>query len=133
MAAQLNEKQKALLDGKNFAYVGTVGEDGSPQVTPVWIEYDGTHVVFNTEKSRKKVKNLERDGRVSLSIADAANPYYYIEIRGKVVEITEKGGADGIDRLAKKYIGQDKYPWNKPGDVRVLVKILPEKVLGMGG
>ena len=130
--AALNDKQKQLLEGKNFAFLATINPDGSPQVTPVWVEYDGTHVVINTEKSRAKVRNIAKDPRVSVSIANAANPYEYVEIRGKVVEVTDKGGLEGIDRLAKKYIGQDKYPWNKPGDVRVLVKIAPEKIHGMG-
>jgi PPOX class probable F420-dependent enzyme len=132
VAAQLTDTQKALIAAKNFAHLATLNPDGSPQVTPVWVEFDGTHVVVNSEKTRRKVKNLERDPRVALSIANGDNPYQYIEIRGKVVEITTEGGAEGIDRLAKKYIGQDTYPWNKPGDVRVLIKILPEKVSGMG-
>jgi len=129
----LSDKQRQLLDGKNFAYLGTINPDGSPQVTPVWVEYDGTHVIVNSEAKRAKIRNVKRDPRVSVSIADAANPYQYIEIRGKVVEVTDQGGFEGIDRLAKKYIGQDKYPWNKPGDVRVVVKIAPEKISGMGG
>jgi PPOX class probable F420-dependent enzyme len=133
MAVQLTPQQRKLLDDKNFAWVATVGPDGAPQLTTVWVEYDGKHVVFNTEKKRAKLRNLERDPRVSISVADANNPYHYIEIRGRVVEITEQGGFDGIDRLAKKYIGQDKYPWNKPDDVRMVVKIEPEKLLGWGG
>jgi PPOX class probable F420-dependent enzyme len=133
MAVQLTAEQRKLLDGKNFAFVATLADDGSPQVTPVWIEYDGKHVVFNTEQKRAKVRHMKRDPRISISIADHENPYHYIEIRGKVVEITATGAFEGIDRLAKKYIGQDKYPWNKPDDVRVVVKVQPEKVLGMGG
>ena len=132
MSIQLNEAQKQLLDSKNFAHVATINPDGSPQVTPVWVEYDGTHVIFNSEKKRKKVTNLQRDPRVSLSIADAANPYKYIEIRGKVVEMTEKGANESIDRLAKKYMDKDKYPFHKPDDVRVIIKVAPEKVSGMG-
>jgi len=132
MAETLNEKQQSLLTGKNFAYIGTVGEDGSPQVTPVWIDYDGTHVIFNTEKKRAKTRHLERDPRVSVSVADAQNPYQYIEIRGRVVEMTEEGADAHIDKMAQKYMGKDKYPFGKPGDVRIIVKIEPLKVLGMG-
>jgi len=132
MAVQLTPEQRKLLDDKNFAFVATLGPDGAPQVTPVWVEYDGKYVVFNTEQKRAKVRNLKRDPRVAISVAAHDNPYSYIEIRGRVVEITPQGGAEGIDRLAKKYIGQDKYPWNKPDDVRVLVKVEPEKVSGMG-
>jgi PPOX class probable F420-dependent enzyme len=132
MTAQLSADQRQLMEGKNFAHLATVNPDGSPQVTPVWIEMDGDTIVVNSEKKRKKVKNMEREPRVALSVADAANPYKYVEIRGRVLEITEKGAFEGIDRLAKKYIGQDKYPWNKPDDVRVIIRIDPEKVSGMG-
>jgi PPOX class probable F420-dependent enzyme len=99
----------------------------------VWIEYDGTHVLFNTEEKRAKTKHLRKDPRVALTVLDAKNPYHYIEIRGKVVEMTTEGADAMIDRLAMKYMGQEKYPFNKPGDVRLTVKILPEKVFGMGG
>jgi PPOX class probable F420-dependent enzyme len=132
MTVALTAEQRQLVEGKNFAHLATVNDDGSPQVTPVWIEMDGDKIVVNSEKKRKKVKNVQREPRVALSIADAANPYKYIEIRGRVVEVTDEGGFEGIDRLAKKYIGQDKYPWNKPDDVRVIIRIEPDKVLGMG-
>lgn len=132
MANELNDRQKELLRGKNFAHIATIDETGAPQVTPVWIDYDGTHVIFNTEKARAKAKHLQRDPRVSLSLANAENPYNYLEVRGRVVEITEEGAADHIDKMAMKYMGREKYPFNKPGDVRLIVKILPEKVFGMG-
>lgn len=132
MSVKLSDAQRKLLDDKNFAHVATLDERGAPQITPVWIEYDGTHVLFNTEEKRAKLKHMKRDPRVSLSVLNAQNPYQYIEIRGKVVETTTQGANEMIDRLAKKYLGQDKYPFNKPDDVRVVVKILPEKVLGMG-
>ena len=130
MAAALKDSQIKLLKDKNFASVATVGEDGGPQVTPVWIEWDGTHVTFNTEKKRAKFRNLSKDPRVAISVFDMANPYNYIEIRGRVVDITEEGAADDIDRLMKKYTGQEKYAWHQPGDVRVIVKVQPEKVMG---
>jgi PPOX class probable F420-dependent enzyme len=90
-------------------------------------------VLFNTEEKRAKVKHLQKNPRVALCVSNAENPYHYIEIRGAVVEMTKEGADEMIDRLAKKYLGKDKYPFNKPGDVRVIVKISPEKVLGMGG
>ena len=133
MAVKLTDAQKQLLDGKNFAYVATVGEGGEPQVTPVWIEYDGTHVLFNTEEKRAKVKHMKKDPRIAVCVSDSANPYHYVEIQGTVAEITTDGADAMIDRLAMKYMGKEKYPFNKPGDVRVVVKIAPEKVLGMGG
>ena len=133
MAITFTDAQRALLDGKNFAYIATVDESGSPQVTPVWIEYDGTHVLFNTEEKRAKTRRLRVDPRVAICVSNAENPYHYIEIRGKVVEMTQEGANEQIDRLAKLYMGKDKYPFHQPGDVRVIVKIEPEKVFGMGG
>lgn len=132
MAIELNEKHQQLLRGKNFANIATLSEDGSPQVTPVWIDFDGTHILFNTEKSRKKTRNLERDPRVAISISDAANPYHYVEIQGRVVGMTEEGAFEHIDKMAMKYMGKEKYPFHRPGDVRVLVKIEPIKAMGMG-
>jgi PPOX class probable F420-dependent enzyme len=132
MPIQLSDDHRKLLDEKNLAYVATVDDTGGPQVTPVWIEYDGTHVLFNTEEKRAKTKHLRKNPRVALCVANAQNPYNYVEIRGSVVEITTEGADAMIDRLAKKYMGQDKYPFNKPGDVRLVVKVAPEKVFGMG-
>jgi PPOX class probable F420-dependent enzyme len=130
MTTELNDLQKTLLASKNVAHLATINPDGSAQVTPVWFEYDGTHLVFNTEQKRLKARNLARDPRVTLTITDAANPYQYVEIRGRVVESFEDVAA--IDRLSQKYIGQEKYPWSKPGDVRVTYKVSLDKVGGMG-
>ncbi|MBI5289055.1 MAG: PPOX class F420-dependent oxidoreductase [Chloroflexi bacterium] len=126
----LTDKAKQYLEAKGFAHIATINKDGSPQVSPVWIEHDGTRVIVNSEDKRLKVQNLRRNPHVSLSIQNVENPYEYIEIRGKVVEITPEGGFEGIDRLAKKYIGQDKYPWNQPEDVRVQIKIEPTRIVG---
>jgi PPOX class probable F420-dependent enzyme len=111
-----------------FAHVATLNADGSPQVTPVWVDFDGTHVVINTAKGRVKAKNLAREPRVALSIADPENPYRYLGIQGRVVEITEAGGDAHIDKMAKKYLGKDSYPFRAPGEVRLVVKISPDKV-----
>lgn len=111
-----------------FAHVATLNQDGSPQVTPVWVDYDGTHVLINTAKGRVKAKNLAREPRVALSIADPDNAYRYIGIQGRVVEMTENGGDAHIDRMAKKYLGKDTYPFRAPGEVRLIVKIAPDKV-----
>jgi PPOX class probable F420-dependent enzyme len=101
-------------------------------VSPVWIDLDGNHLIVNSEMGRLKVRNIKRDPRVSVSIQNSQNPYQYIEIRGKAVEVTEKGGFEGIDKLAKKYMGVDKYPNNQPGDKRVVIRIDPRRVTGMG-
>ena len=106
----------------------TLNADGSPQVTPVWVDFDGTNVIVNTARGRVKAKNLEREPRVALSIADPENPYRYLGIQGRVVEMTETGGDAHIDKMAKKYLGKDNYPFRAPGEVRVIVKIAPDKV-----
>jgi PPOX class probable F420-dependent enzyme len=130
MSIELSEKAKGLLKGKNFANVATVRKDGSPQVSPIWVDFDGTHIILNSEEKRAKVKNLKRDPRVAVSVFNHENPYEYVQISGHVVEITAKGGAEGIDKMAQKYLGQEKYPWNKPGDIRVVIRIDPEKITG---
>jgi len=132
MAVTLTDKQKQLITDKNFGHVATINRDGSPQVSPVWIELDGNYLVINSEMKRRKVRNIQRDPRVAVSIQNAEKPYEYIEIRGKAVEVTDEGGFEGIDRLGKKYLGVDKYPNNRPGDVRVVIRIEPEHVAGMG-
>ena len=130
MAEVIPEKYIDLLDEnkKAFANLATMMPDGTPQVTPVWVDYDGTHVIVNTAKGRKKANNLERNPRVALAIADPANPYRYLGIQGRVVEMTENGGDAHIDKMAKKYLGKDTYPFRAPGEKRVIVKIAPEKV-----
>jgi len=132
MAEAVPEKYRDLFDKKAFASLATVMPDGRPQVTPVWCDYDGTHVIVNTAKGRMKDRNMRRDPRVSLAIIDPDNPYRYLEARGRVVEITEDGADQHIDKMAKKYLGQDKYPFRQPGEVRVLYKIEPDKFSSMG-
>jgi PPOX class probable F420-dependent enzyme len=111
-----------------FAHVATLNPDGSPQVTPVWVDFDGTHVLVNTAKGRVKARNFAREPRVALSIADPDNPYRYLGIQGRVVEITENGADAHIDKMAKKYMGKDSYPFRAPGEVRLIVKIAADKV-----
>lgn len=132
MAAQVPDKYADLFKKKAFANLGTLNADGSPQVTPVWVDYDGKHVRINSALGRKKDQNIRRDPRVSLSIQDPDNPYRYLEVRGKVSEITQKGADEHIDSLAQKYLGVPKYPSRLPGEVRVLYKIEPQKFSSMG-
>ena len=132
MSAAIPEQYKDLLEKPAFGNLGTVMKDGSPQVTPIWVDYDGQYVRFNSALGRVKDKNVRRDPRVSISLVDPANPYRYLEIRGKVVEITQNGADDHINKLAKKYLGKDVYPFRQPGEVRVTYKIAPEKVSSMG-
>ena len=132
MAETIPEKYKDLFDKKSFAHLATVMPDGTPQVTPVWVDYDGSHVLVNSARGRRKDKNMERNPAVSLSIQDPDNPYRYLEVRGRVTEITEEGADEHIDKMAKKYMGLDKYPLRQPGEVRVLYKITPERTSHMG-
>ena len=125
------ENFKDLFQKQAFATLATLMPDGSPQVTPVWIDFDGKHLLVNSAKGRRKDKNMRRDARVALAISDPENPYRYIEVRGRVEEITETGATEHIDRMAKKYLGKDKYPFSQPSEVRVLYKIKPEKVSSM--
>ena len=101
-------------------------------MTPVWCDYDGENVVFNTAVGRVKDRNLQRDGRASLSLLDPENPYRYLEVRGHVVERTEEGAEEHINKMAKKYLGLDTYPYRQPGEVRVIYKIKPERFSSMG-
>jgi PPOX class probable F420-dependent enzyme len=119
-----------LFKKKAFAHLATLMPDGKPQSTPVWVDYDGKYLVINTAQGRQKDKNMQRDGRVALSIADPDNPYRYLEVRGRVVERTLNGADQHIDAMAKKYLGQDKYPYRQPGEVRVLYKVEPERTSG---
>ncbi len=132
MSQAIPEKYRDLFTKRAFASLATLMPDGRPQVTPVWVDLEGSQVVFNSAKGRQKDRNVRRDPRVALAIVDPENPYRYLEIRGKVVEITEDGADAYIDKLAKKYLGVDKYPYGQPGEVRVLYKIQPEHMTMMG-
>jgi PPOX class probable F420-dependent enzyme len=130
--SEIPEKFHDLFEKKAFAQLATVMPDGSPQVSPVWFEYDGTNILVNSAKGRVKDQNMRRDPRVGIDIVDPDNPYRHLSIRGRVVDITESGADDHIDKLTKKYIGQDKYPYRGAGEVRVIYKIQPERTHAMG-
>ena len=130
--AAIPDQYKDLFQKKAFAHLATVMKDGSPQVTPIWFDYDGTHVRINSAKGRWKDKNMRNRPKVALSILDPDNPYRYMQIRGTVTEVTENGADAHIDSLARKYLGQDKYPYRQPGEVRVIYKIAVERVNAQG-
>ena len=132
MAAEIPARFRDLLESNAFAHLATLMPDGSPQVTPVWVDLHDGYVRVNSAKGRMKDKNMRRDRRVSLSILDPQNPYRYLEIRGKVVGITEVGADAHIDALAKKYLGLDTYPNRQPGEQRVMYKIEPQRFSSMG-
>jgi PPOX class probable F420-dependent enzyme len=117
-----------LFKKKAFANLVTLMPGGQPQVTPVWVDYDGRYVVINTAEGRQKDKNLQRDRRLALSIMDPDNPYRYLEVRGHVAERTRTGADQHIDAMAKKYLDKDKYPFRQPNEVRVLYRIEPDHI-----
>ncbi len=132
MSNVIPEKYRDLFQKRAFASLATLMPDGKPQVTPVWCDFDGEHVIFNSAKGRQKDKNVRRDPHVAMAVIDPDNPYRYLEIRGTVVEITEDGADKHIDKLAKKYMGVEKYPYSQPGEKRVIYKIRPEHTTVMG-
>lgn len=132
MSQAIPDKYRDLFTKRAFASLATLMPDGSPQVTPVWVDIEGDMVIFNSAKGRQKDKNVRRDPRVSLALIDPENPYRYLEIRGRVAEITEQGADAHIDKLAKKYLGVDKYPYRQAGEVRVIYKIQAERTNMMG-
>jgi PPOX class probable F420-dependent enzyme len=117
----LSEEKKA------FAFVATTMPDGTPQVTPVWIDYDGQYVIFNTAIGRVKERNLREHPTVAIAILDPDNPYRYVQIRGRA-ELIEPGADAHIDKMAKKYLGVDKYPYRRQDERRIIVRVTPEQV-----
>lgn len=133
MAKKIPAEFEGLLKDGAFAHLTTLMPDGSPQITPLWVDYDGEHVLLNSEEKRQKTKNVERDPRVALSIQDPENPYRYIQVRGEVVEVTKDGAREHIDKvLSKRYLNMDEYPNHLPDDVRVIFKVRVDRVQTMG-
>ena len=117
-----------LFEKRAFGHLATLMPDGSPQVTPVWIDYDGENLLVNTARGRQKDRNVARNPVVALSIQDPDNPYRYLQVRGRVTEIITEGADAHIDKMARKYLDQERYPYRQPGEVRVLYKIEPLKL-----
>lgn len=126
------EAFREILDKKTFVHLATCMKDGAPQVSPVWAEQEGNLIVVNSAKGRIKDRNMRTDARVALSATDPENPYRALMIRGRVVKITEEGADAHIDKLAKKYLDKDKYPFRTPEEVRVKYYIEPIKVASTG-
>ena len=133
MSARIEGRAEELLKGKNFAHVGTLRADGSVQVAPVWVDVQDGRPVLNTAEGRAWPSNLERDPRITLEVQNMENPYEYAEIRGRVAERTREGADEHIDSMAKKYLGQDEYPYRQPGEQRLIIRVEPEYVKVMGG
>ncbi len=132
MAIKIPDQYLDLFRQPAFATLATIMPDGSPQATPVWCDFDGERVIVNSAKGRVKDRNMRRNPHVALAIVDPKNPYRYLEVRGKVTEITEEGASAHIDKMAKKYMNVDTYPFRAPGEVRVLYKITPARISSMG-
>jgi PPOX class probable F420-dependent enzyme len=124
----LPENLVDLLRGPSICFITTLMPDGSPQITETWVDTDGKHIIINTVQGFQKVRNVERDPRVAVAIADSENPGRYIAVRGRVLDLTEQGAAEHIDQLAQKYLGRP-YPWfGGRGQTRVMVRIEAEKI-----
>jgi PPOX class probable F420-dependent enzyme len=128
MVGQISEGVRKLFEEANFGHLATLMPDGSPQVTTVWVDFDGRHILVNTAEGRQKPRNIRRDPRVAIEVMSQENPYAHALVRGRVVEVTNDGAEEHIDRLAKKYLGRDKYPFRQPGERRVIFKIAAEHV-----
>jgi PPOX class probable F420-dependent enzyme len=129
MTIPLTQPTLALVDGKNYAVLATVNADGSPQTSVIWIGRDRDGVLFTTVAGRVKHRNMVRDPRVSITVIDSADPEYYAELRGRVASITPDAGRQVDTQLSWKYDGRDPAP-DRPGAVRVVVRVAVEKVTG---
>ena len=128
LAAKLTANALRLIEGKNFASLATLGHDGSPHVTPMWIDHEGDTILMNTAEGRVKLRNIAKDHRVGVTIFDLKNPYDRIVIQGQVIAQMHDGAEAHIDKLAKKYTGASKYQKSSPDEKRVILKIEPIKV-----
>jgi len=132
MADVLSEKARALITRPVLASLATLNPDGSPQITPLWVDLDGDDVVFNTSQSRKKARNFERDGRVAVTVIDPGDQYNVVAFQGTVTDVTTDGADAHIDALAKKYLGVDSYPMRREGEVRIRVTVRTDHIAMQG-
>ena len=133
MAEPIEGRARELLEAPNFCMVGSIRADGTPQVVPTWVDLKDNAVVLNSAEGRAWPANVRRDPRVTLMVPNQENPYEFVSIRGRLVDDTHEGADEHIDKLAKKYLGEDTYPFRAPGEQRVILRIEPEKVFHYGG
>jgi PPOX class probable F420-dependent enzyme len=131
-AVRIPQQGREILNKKTFAHLATLMPDGSPQVTPVWVDVDGDEIVINSAEGRVKVDNVRDDPRVAVAATDPDNPYSALIARGRVSEMTHDGADEHIDAMAKKYLGRERYPFRQSGEVRVKIHIAPEHVTFAG-
>ncbi len=132
MPATISPGFQKLLQEPAYCQLATLMPDGSPQVTQVWVDTDGEHILINTAEGRQKERNVRRDPRVAVNVVDPANAWRIATVRGRVVDVTTAGADQLIDQLAKKYLNEDTYPFRQPEEVRIILKILPEKINEIG-
>lgn len=129
MSDKIPENALDLFQKPALANFATIMPDGTPQVTPVWVDFDGTYVLINTADGRRKVLNVQQNPKVGLDIVDPENAWHWLSVRGHVVELTHENADAHIDKMSQKYTGQEKYGFAQPGEVRVIIKIQPDRVL----
>lgn len=132
MSVEISAGLEKLLKEACHCQLGTILPSGWPQVTQVWVDTDGQNILINSAEGRVKTTAVRKNPRVAVNIVDPANPWRVASVRGKVIEVTTEGADQHIDALAKKYLGKDTYPFRQPGEVRVIIKIEPQKINGMG-
>ena len=131
-ATKLNDEDlHRLFQFRNLVYLTTLSKDGSPHVTPVWAEIVDDLILINTFETSAKNKNIINDKRIALSVVEQSNPFNMVSIKGKVIEQSAEGAEEQLKRLAKKYLGIGKYYYRKPNHKRIILKIKPEKVMGL--
>lgn len=133
MSTTIEGRAQELLSAANFCNVATLRDDGSVHAAPVWVDVEDGRPVLNTAEGRAWPRNLDRDPRVTLTVQNMENPYEYVEIRGRVGDRTREGADAHIDKLAKKYLGKDAYPFRQPGEQRIIIRVEPESVRVLGG
>jgi PPOX class probable F420-dependent enzyme len=133
MSVKIEGRGEELLKAKNFCHVATLRADGSVHGVPVWVDIQDGQPVVNSAEGRAWPTNLQRDPRVTLTVQNMENPYEYLEVRGRVSEITREGADEHIDSLAKKYMDKDEYPMRQPGEQRVIIRVEPEHAKVWGG
>lgn len=126
--ASFSDRERAFFVAPNIVHLATLGPDGGPNVSAVWVDLDGDDVLVNTAQGRQKADDVQRDPKVAVSVVNPENPYEQVWLRGEVVEVTTDGAWDHINAMARKYLGQDRYPFAQPGEVRLLVRIRPTQI-----
>lgn len=129
--AAISKDLEDILNKRSFAHIATIGPKGEPQSNPVWVDWDGQYLKFSQTTTRQKYRNLKREPRIAVSALDPEQPYRYLEVRGKVVRVDDDSDNTFINRMAKKYMDADEYPYHQPGDHRVVLYVEPEHTTSM--